>query len=329
MLAREWGYRSDLWQPKRKQAHRKGGSCEALAAAAPSAGLYAEAGLTRTLPFEAFTNVELRSMYERAATACAGGGARSLILKSRLYGLVTPFAMAEWRGVALVNRQMHATVMRCLGEARAMAASARAPTSAVDLTLPAWREVSARPSPVENMLRMLCMTYATSLDLMTHRASARWFTRLGHEPGEAEALYFNEPMECGRLLLEMANRAELALMQARFDSVDRYLDAAEAVALAAADSLVLSAKACEQRLEWLAEVAQLGAAAAAAPAQAESSGFAEVESASARTAVVDWQNMANKVDVLASGAVVTLPPDIITKHPILGLAGAVGGASAA
>ena len=286
------------------------------------AGLHAEAGLTRAFPLESFINVDLRSLCERAAMACTGHGARRLILSSRQYELVTPFAMAEWRGVALVNGQMHSTVLRCLAEAREMATAARRSSSAVDLTMPAWREVSGRRSPVENMLRMLCIAFTASRDLMAHRASARRLTRLeGHEPGEAEALYFNEPMEGGRLLLEMANRAELALMQARFDTVDRYFDAAEAVALAAAACLVSTANACEQRLGWLTEVTQLGAQSVVQPAaDAARPGlpFAEMESVSSRAAVLDWAGMAGSVDLLASGTVVSLPADILVKQPLMG-----------
>ena len=289
------------------------------AAAAPplplTLSVRAETAFAR--PYESFANVELRPMYERAATACAGSGARKLILSSRQYELVTPFAMAEWRGVALVNRQMHASVLRCLAETRDMAAAARHANSSVDLSSPAWQEVSGRLSPVENMLRMLCIAFTTSRDLMAHRASARWLTRLGNEPGEVEALYFSEPMEGGRLLLEMANRAELALMQARFDTVDRYFDAAEAVALAAAACLACAASAFELRLGWLGEVSLLGAQAAQPADAAPGLPFAEMESVSSRTAVVNWESVAVSVDVLASGTVVALPPNLIVKQPLM------------
>ena len=317
-LARQWGLRSDIWSSRQQPAPRgrklrpsgrvprrsasAGGALAVPNGGAPGAprpGWYTPASalvlcaaLNKEGVIRAFADVELRALHVHSSELLTGTGAQRLITAERAFELISPFALAEWRGVARVNEQLRGVCEAVLRAVREQGASARA--AELDMSAPAWRELQGRMTASEELLNKLRSVYSTALGLITTRMAARWSARA---PSAAEALYFNEPRDSAVVSLDLVSRCESCLAQLRFASTAQYLVAAEAVAGAALAAVAAQGAAQHARIAWLQE--ELAAADTRARLghldEAQAADFRVKELTAAQTAVVDWAATASVV----------------------------------
>jgi hypothetical protein len=279
-LARAWGYKSDLWRPKRD---RKADN-RATAAVCTMTDF---ATLTAALTADALTaHVAgvLRPLRDEAARVHAGPRARALALNLALSGAASSDASAAIAAAAAVISAPHVTdayVANTRATARVaawVAAQMRLELGTLvtwraelarlgpdEASQAAWKALSGEPSPAERVFRALSLTLAVA---SSHtRAVAQ--RAVAHHGGldTFEAANVDELHAGVAASLEFVGRAEALLAQLRFGRFELFLHASGALVAEAVAYAVGMSTATDARAEWLAEAVARRRAAQAAHQQ--------------------------------------------------------------
>ena len=285
-LAHAWSLRSNLWR-------RKVQATPAAPAAAPpqpaAASPMREASLTHELQLQTYAADGISRLRAHAATLTSGAEARRAITSTRAYGLVTPFAVAEWRGVLHVNSQLLAAAGAALAGITAL--RSRADSGALDGEASVWQAMHGDLTPAEELLERVRSMYAVGSRLIQTRSAARWRDR---QPTAVERVYFDEPLESARASLEQVARGSATLAQLRLGPVRNYLAGAEAVATAVSESLHAQDRAARERLGWLTDFVDRRNAGGADVAVVPTN-FPVLEAEAASAMPMNWEGLAADV----------------------------------
>ena len=287
-LAHAWSLRSNLWR-------RKVQATPAAPAAAPppqpaAASPVREASLTHELQLQTYAADGISRLRAHAATLTSGAEARRAITSTRAYGLVTPFALAEWRGVLHVNSQLLAAAGAALAGISAL--RSRADSGAIDGEASVWQAMHGDLTPAEELLERVRSMYAVGSRLIQTRSAARWRDR---QPTAVERVYFDEPLESAHASLEQVARGSATLAQLRLGPVRNYLAGAEAVAMAVSDSLHAQDRAARERLGWLTDFVTRRDAEGGADVAVVPTNFPVLEAEAASAMPMNWDSLAKDV----------------------------------